>query len=95
MRRSATITDNFALSLGNCAAGRDLGRMLPREMFVAGIYRAACPSFCKQNVTSGEHLSLRCCFVCLLSLPPVLLVLPPAWLLCAEMLLLLLRGDDG
>lgn len=37
MRRSATITDNFALSLGNCAAGRDLGRMLPREMFVAGI----------------------------------------------------------
>lgn len=37
MRRSATITNNFALSLGNCAAGRDLGRMLPREMFVAGI----------------------------------------------------------
>lgn len=94
MRRSATITDNFALSLGNCAAGRDLGRMLPREMFVAGIYRAACPSFCKQNVTLGEHLLLRC-FVCLLSVPPVLLVLPPAWLLCAEMLLLLLRGDDG
>lgn len=101
MRRTAAITNNFAFLLGNCVAGRNMGRMLPQIVIekclcsCAGIQHVACPCFCEINVTLGENLLLRCCFVCLLSLLPIILVLSPAWLVCSEMLLLLLRGDDG